>query len=90
MDSNKLNIVFPPFVSLFINDAGKTCIYYYRGLTENNSFAYQLFKEEELPKHTKEINNDGSIIYKFNNKIIHINCNLVSDIFPNKKISISL
>ena len=87
---NKSNIIFPPFVSLFIDDTGKTCIYYYRGLTMNNKFIYQLFNEEDLPDHKKIINNDGSVIYEFNNKITHINCNLVSDKFPNKKISISL
>ena len=87
---NKSDIIFPPFVALFINDAGKTCIYYYRGLTKDNKFAYQAFKEEELPAYEKMTNKDGSIIYEFANKITKIQCNLVSDIYPSKKILISL
>ena len=89
MNTNK-DIIFPPFVSLFINDVGKTCVYYYRGLTSNNTYAYQLFKEEDLPEHTKTINNDGSVIYTFDKKIKKIQCKLISENFENKKISISL
>ena len=83
-------IIFPPFVSLFINDSGKTCIYYWRGLDSDGKFAYQMFNESDLPKYTKTINDDGSIIYEFKRKINNIQCTLISDIYPNKKIFVKL
>ena len=83
-------IIFPAFVSLFINDTGKTCIYYFRGLTAENEFIYQQINEEQMPPHNTTINDDGSVIYEFNNKITHIKCRLVSlrDDIPDKIIYI--
>lgn len=73
------NIIFPEFVSLYINENNKTCIYYFRGLDNDNNFIYQEFNEEQMPDHIKIINDDGSIIYEFKNKITSIKCHLISD-----------
>ena len=63
-------IIFPSFISLFINESKSMCIYYFRGLTNNNEFIYQEFNENQLPKnYKKEIKDDGSIIYIFNSHI---------------------
>lgn len=77
MDNNS-NIVFPSFVSLFTNDAGNTCIYYFRGLDKDNQYIYQQINEEQMPPHNTTINDDGSVIYEFKTKITHIKCRLVS------------
>ena len=73
-------IIFPAFVSLFVNESKKSCIYYFRGLTNNNKFVYQEFNEEQLKgDYTKEYNKDGSIIYIFKSNISSINCHLISN-----------
>lgn len=80
----KEDIIFPAYISLFINDSNNMCIYYFRGLTENNNYVYQEFNEEKMPKHNKIVNEDGSIIYELESKIISINCHLISN-YPNIK-----
>ena len=89
---NDVNILFPVFISLYTDNIN-TYMYYFRGLTNENKYIYQDFNEANIPNHTKQINNDGSIIYKFNKSIKSIQCNLISnfnDIIPNKKIFIKL
>ena len=82
---NSEQIIFPSFISLFVNESKNMCIYYFRGLTNNNEFIYQEFNEEQLPKnYTKEIKDDGSIIYIFKSHISSINCHLISN-FENIK-----
>ena len=71
-------IIFPAFVSMFINNIGKTCIYYFRGLDKDNQYIYQQINEEQMPPHNTTINDDGSVIYEFKTKITHIKCKLVS------------
>ena len=85
-------ITFPPFISLFINESKNMCIYYFRGLTNNNEFIYQEFNEEQLPKnYIKEIKDDGSIVYIFKTNISSINCHLLSNFkhIPDKNIKIT-
>jgi len=73
-----MTILFPPFVSLY-NNGQETIIYYFRGLDNNYKWMYQEFKEDQIPKHKKVYNDDGSIMYIFSNKINSINCHLVSN-----------
>ena len=73
------NIIFPAFVSLYTNEHNKTCIYYFRGLNEDNQWLYQQFNEEQIPHNNKIINDDGSIIYEFQSKVTSIRCHLISN-----------
>lgn len=76
----KEQIIFPAFVSLFVNDSKNSCIYYFRGLTNTNKFIYQEFNEEQLKgEYTKQYNDDGSIIYIFKTHVSSINCHLISN-----------
>lgn len=73
-------IIFPAFVSLFVNDSKKSCIYYFRGLTNTDKFVYQEFNEEQIKgDYIKEYNDDGSIIYIFKTHVSSINCHLISN-----------
>lgn len=84
-------IIFPAYVSLFVNDSKKSCIYYFRGLTNTDKFVYQEFNEEQLNgDYTKEYNDDGSIVYIFKTNISSINCHLLSNFkhIPDKNIKI--
>lgn len=84
------DILFPCFITLYINENNKTCIYYFRGLNINYEWIYQQFNEDQLPTNTKIINDDGSIIYEFNNHISSIDCYLLSNFkeIPSKNIKI--
>ena len=67
----KEQIIFPAFVSLFVNDSKNSCIY---------KFIYQEFNEEQLKgEYTKQYNDDGSIIYIFKTHVSSINCHLISN-----------
>lgn len=83
-------IIFPAFVSLYTNEHNKTCIYYFRGLNEDNQWLYQQFNEDQMPQNNKIITEDGSIIYEFQNKINSIKCHLISNFedIENKIINI--
>ena len=72
-------MLFPEFVTLYIDPLDKkTCIYYFRGLDNDGNYIYQQFNESQIPdEHTKTINPDGSIIYKFNKCIKSVKCNLI-------------
>ena len=85
-----MNILFPAFITLYNNQDNKTCIYYFRGLTDSFKWIYQMFNEEQLPEHTKITTEDGSIIYQFKHKILSIKCYLISNFseIQNKSIKI--
>ena len=72
-------MLFPAFVSVYINTNNKVCLYYFRGLDEQCNWIYQQFNEEQMPENTKIINDDGSIIYEFKHHVNAINCHLISD-----------
>ena len=84
------NILFPEFVTLFINETNESCVYFFRGLDNDYNYIYQGFDEEKLPVHSKQINEDGSIIYKFHSKINNLRCNLIgmNELIKNKQIFI--
>jgi hypothetical protein len=85
-----MDILFPAFITLYNTKDNKTNIYYFRGLTDSENWIYQMFNEEQLPEHNKIINEDGSVIYEFKNKITNIKCKLVSaqEYVPDKIIFI--
>lgn len=85
-----MDILFPAFITLYNTEDNKTNIYYFRGLTDSENWIYQMFNEEQLPEHNKIINEDGSVIYEFKNKITNIKCKLVSliEYVPDKIIFI--
>lgn len=72
--------MFPGFVTIYKDNNGFINLYFYPGLNDDNEFIYKPLELINYNDYNKIVNNDNSIIYKFNsNKIKSINCKLISN-----------
>lgn len=74
--------MFPGYVTTFKDKDNFIHLYFYPGLTDNNSFFYRdLDLSNCKVEYTKSINKDGSKEYIFKNKnIVRIVCKLIDNI----------
>lgn len=73
-------MLFPGFVTYFIDERGYLHLYFFPGIDNYNSLYYNKLDLNSKNISYKQINNhDGSIEYIFKTKnIIKINCKLIS------------
>lgn len=69
--------MFPEYIYIYRDKDSFVHLYYYRGLDDNGNYIYNPLNIKE--KYIEQLNPDGSIDMKFEDKtIIQFNCNLVS------------